>query len=198
MLADTHETLAALSPGGQAKRHARWKLLSPAGQTLVWHTVESTKRHNSSVTETRSGSVVSFLSNHQHSDLPAGRLPPTSGQRHMTPSMAHSPGSASAPSFSIGMDIAVLQVTAPLRRVEPVVGWSSITSSSVATVVQITCRICARCARPVTTVATAGGGGGSKSLRVLGPRPAGGRARISAKFQNFFLFQGEGVGWGEG
>jgi hypothetical protein len=92
----------------------------------------------------------------------------------------------------------VRQATAARPHEVSVAGWLSITLSSVATVVRTTYRICARCVRPVTTVGTPGGGGGSKSLRVLGVRPAGGRARISAKFHKHFLFSGEGDGEGGG
>src|ERR1700730_6632922 len=80
----------------------------------------------------------------------------------------------------------------------PAADWSSTTLSSVATAARIKFRTCAACARPVTTVATAGGVGGSKSLQILGVRPAMGNALISAKFRNFFLLseRGRGVGGG--
>lgn len=96
------------------------------------------------------------------------------------------------------MAIAVRQAIAAHPCEVPAADWSSTTLSNVATAARITFRTCAACARPVTTVATAGGVGGSKSLRILGVRPAGGIALISAKFRNFFLLSERGVGEGGG
>ena len=133
------------------------------------------------------------LSSHQHSDRRAGDQRLTSGRRRTIPTTGRNRGNDCGPKFSSEMAIAVRHAIAAHPREDSAAAWLSITLSTVATVVLITCRICARCARPVTTAGTAGGGGGSKSLRVLGVRPAGGNALISAKFRNFFALR-----WGEG
>jgi hypothetical protein len=138
------------------------------------------------------------LSSHQLSDRPPGGRRLTSGRRHTILTTARRPGSECAPESLSGMAIAVRQAIAAHPCAVPAADWSSTTLSSVATAARITFRTCAACARPVTTVATAGGVGGSKSLRILGVRPAMGRARISAKFHKHFLLSGEGDGEGGG
>jgi hypothetical protein len=96
---------------------------------------------------------------------------------------ARSPGNGYGPTFSSEMATAVQQAIAAHLREVSVVGWSSITSSNVATVARTTFRICGRYVRPVTTVGTAVGGGGIKSSGLLAVRPAGGEALLSAYSQ---------------
>jgi hypothetical protein len=140
--------------------------------------------------------AASCRSNHQHFGHRAGRRLLASGQRYTTASTALRPGNEYERRFSSEMATAAHQATAAHPCEESVAGWSSITSSNATMAVRITYRICARCARPVTTVDMPGGGGGSKSLRVLGARPAGGNALISAKFRNFFCSPTGGRGGG--
>jgi hypothetical protein len=80
----------------------------------------------------------------------------------MIPITARTLGDDYAPGCSSEMATAVPQAIAARLHEVSVAGWSSITSSSVVTEVQITFQTCARCARPVTTAGTAAGGGGLK------------------------------------